>query len=182
MIEEQNLSIRCGCVIEGEILTTKGYRSIKDICVGETIVGSDGTHEVIGIAMGRLGNYRFAISPKWDRKTILACDHIIRVDGVAVAYSREHLLLNRYRQISATAEGSYYFPGLLDNCAIDPEKFLKRVFAPDTVTYSLIVETDSSRRLKSRGSKLPQSFCNHLISVRKVGESANRHWLSFTWI
>ena len=34
---------------------------------------------------------------------------------------------------------------------------------------------DSSRRLKSRGSKLLQSFCDHLIFTLSSGESANRH-------
>lgn len=36
--------------------------------------------------------------------------------------------------------------------------------------------SDSSRRLKLRGSKLLQSFCDHLIFVLLNEESANRQW------
>ena len=41
--------------------------------------------------------------------------------------------------------------------------------------FATQVVPDSSRRLKSRGSKLLPRFCDHLIPVLSNKESANRH-------
>lgn len=161
MEEAKDLSIRCGCVLQGELQTEDGFKPIQEICVGDVILGPDGKHEVMGIAVNRLGDYRFAVSPRGDRKTVLASDHIIKQDGVMVAYSREALLLNRYWQKSPTAIGSYFFPGLLETCAIDPSQFYLRNFPAKAMAYSLIV--DKGRWAKTRGGS-----CVLLAEFRKA--------------
>ncbi len=57
---------------------------------------------------------------------------------------------------------------------IAAKRFMKELREARLGTQTVFL-TDSSRRLKSRGSKLLQSFCDHLISVLANEESANRH-------
>ena len=138
-----------GCFISGELLTKEGFKEISAIEVGDILLGDDGEHKVLGIATNVLGKTRFAVTPADDNTIVLTCDHIIVDETGPIAYSKKYLYLNHITLKSDTVEGTYFYPGLFEECAIRPLSFHKREMSEKTKTYSFIV--DKGRLGKTRG-------------------------------
>lgn len=162
--ESYNCDCRCdcgdsdgSCIIQGNILTNKGYIDIKDLKVNEHIIGIDGKkYKVVGIKLSKLGN-RKAVSFAGLNSSVFTDDHLhLMANGNYGAfdiqgYYREssHLLTDgnvngTYERIEKKSiynlskeNHTIHLYNGLDVCF---PMYIRDEFDKDTITYTPIIE------------------------------------------
>lgn len=123
------------------LLTTKGVKPVEEIKAGDELIGPDGHHRVLDVAVNMVGK-RALIVPEEDPGTILTEEHIVMADGMVCCELRD-LALNQARILikAEKANGRYYYDGLEKELIARPWKFQPKVAPVETKTYSPIVES-----------------------------------------
>ena len=131
-----------GCFIKAELMTTSGPKPVESIVPGDMLIGIDGIHKVVAVAINTLG-YRKAVTVAGHSDTWLTQEHIILHKGMPTVrsetdYLRSRDLLNAPNGVI----GSYANPALDKLIRVDEKAFLPvSNLSSDTRTYSPIVES-----------------------------------------
>ena len=140
-----------GCFIKAELMTTSGPKPVESIVPGDMLIGIDGIHKVVAVAINTLG-YRKAVTVAGHSDTWLTQEHIILHKGMPTVrsetdYLRSRDLLNAPNGVI----GSYANPALDKLIRVDEKAFLPvSNLSSDTRTYSPIVESGCWAMTKDR--------------------------------
>lgn len=131
-----------GCFIKAELLTTNGPKSVDSLVPGDMLIGIDGIHKIVGIAVNVLGN-RTAVSVSSHGDTWLTQEHIVLHKGFPTVRSKNDYLLNKELLTAPNGvTGRYAHPALDELIQVDETVFVPLNDIPsETRTYSPIVES-----------------------------------------
>ena len=129
-----------GCFISAKLMTEDGFKSVKDIVPGDKLIGIDGIHPVVGVAVNTLGK-RKAIIPKGHPDVLLTEEHIILNGHKLIVTSQENYERNKLPIEAANGVTGVYVSENLDSVvATDPTYFeIEEDLPTETPTYSPIV-------------------------------------------
>ena len=130
-----------GCFVSARLRTTKGVKHVKDLRIGDRLIGIDGVHTIVGMVTNRLYG-RKATSPISDATVVLTEDHVVIVNGKPVTQSEEMIERNKIvlTDDSNGVQGKYVWPFMNLQIQVSPESFENIEMPESTVTYTPIVE------------------------------------------
>lgn len=131
-----------GCFIKAELMTTSGPKPVETIVPGDMLIGIDGIHKVVAVAINILG-HRKAVTVAGHSDTWLTQEHIILHKGMPTVRSETDYLRSRdLLNAPNGAIGSYANPALDKLIRVDEKAFIPvSNLSSDTRTYSPIVES-----------------------------------------
>lgn len=130
------------CFIVARLKTTKGFKDVKDIQVGEKLVGIDGIHTVVAVVKGTL-NARQAVRPvnSKDSELWLTEEHVVLNDSKLKVFCEDGRRKGARPVVSENGiQGVYVSAWMAKMLDVDSEAFEIKKLPEDTTTYTLIVD------------------------------------------
>lgn len=130
------------CFIVARLKTTKGFKDVKDIQVGEKLVGIDGIHTVVAVVKGTL-NARQAVRPVNSKgaELWLTEEHVVLNDSKLKVFCEDGRRKGVRPVVAENGiQGVYVSAWMAKMLDVDSEAFEIKKLPEDTTTYTLIVD------------------------------------------